>query len=113
MIDVDVQPPYPGLFIALRFYHGILDWGNASEPLTFYYGILEMNSTEFTSLDESSQLELVSSRSKESGTWGLGRGNNLEEAYGEYVCVLKIVSVVKPLENSYINVTLLVEQSSI
>lgn len=114
MIDIDVQPPFPGLFNSLFFHWEVIDWGNASNELTFYYEILEMNSTEFGLLNETSRLDMVSSRLiSYDGSWRLGRGHNIEEAYGAYVCVLKIVSIADPTENSYMNATLLVEQSGI
>ncbi len=113
IFDIDVQPPYPGLFNQLRFYFGILTWGNASDSLSFYYEILEMNSTEFNSLEESSRLEMVSSLLNRTtdGTLGRGRGKNLEGSYGAYICVLKIISDADPSENSYVEASLLIEQS--
>ena len=115
MIDIDVQPPVPGLFNAIFFFQHVLDWGNTSGTVTFYYDILDMNSTEFSSLNESSRLDVVSGdRTVDTdGLLGHGIGHNIEEAYGAYVCVLKVVSVTNPLVNSYLNVTLLVEQESI
>ena len=114
VFDVDVQPPYPGLFNFLHFSFEILTWGNASNSLSFYYEILEMDSTEFNSLDESSRLGLVSSLMNATfhGGWGHGRGKGLEESYGAYVCVLKVISDTDPLENSYIEALLLIEQSA-
>lgn len=113
IFDVDVQPPYPGLFNSLYFHIGIISWGNATDSLSFYYEILEMNSTEFGSLDESSRLEMVSSRLNTTfhGGEGYGRGKGLEESFGSYVCVLKVISDVDPSENSYIEVSLLIEQT--
>ena len=112
IFDVDVRPPYPGLFNLLRFFFSVETWGNASDTLSFYFGILNMTSTEFGSLEESSRLELVSSRLNRTseGGGGFGIGKNLEESYGSYICVLKIISVTDPLENSYIEAELLIVQ---
>ncbi len=113
--DVDVIPPYPGLFNMLHFYCDIENWGNASNSLSVYYGILEMNSTEFDLLEESSRFELVFSRlnqTRESGG-GYGAGKNLEESYGSYLCVLKIVSDVDPSEKSYVEAELLIVQEGL
>ncbi len=113
--DVDVQPPSPGLFNSLHFYFGVINWGNATGSLSFYYEILEMNSTEFNSLDESSRLKMVSSILNRTADGNLerGRGKNLEESFGSYVCVLKIISDIDPSENIYIEVSLLIEQTGI
>jgi uncharacterized protein Usg len=115
MIDIDVQPPFPGLFNAISFHQYVSDWGNTSGSVTFYYDILDMNSTEFSALDESSRLDMVfGDRTVDTDSHvGHGIGHNIEEAYGAYVCVLKVVSVTDPLVNSYLNVSLLVEQSGI
>ncbi|MFX1483007.1 MAG: hypothetical protein ACFFCP_07445 [Promethearchaeota archaeon] len=115
VIDVDVQPPYPGLFNQLAFWVHVLTWGNASDSLSFYFDILEMNSTEFNLLDESSRLDMVHSTLNYSTEWsfGRGRGKNLEESYGAYICVLKIISDTNPSENSYVEVSLLIEQSAL
>ena len=114
VIDIDVQPPFPGLFNLLLFHFEILTWGNASDSLSFYYEILEMESSEFNSLNESNRLGLVESLLNVSfiEISGHGRGKGLEEDYGAYVCVLKVISDTDPLENSYIEVSLLIEQSA-
>ncbi len=114
IFDVDVRPPYPDLFNLLRFFCGIENWGNASDTLSFYYGILNMSSTDFDLLEESSRLDLLFSRENrtDTGGSGFGVGKNLEESYGPYVCVLKIVSVADPTENSYIEAELLIIQAA-
>jgi hypothetical protein len=113
IFEVEVQPPAPGLFNQLYFRFEILPWGNASDSLSFYYEILEMESSEFNSLNESNRLGLVSSQLNVSTNegWAHGRGKGLEESYGAFVCVLKVISDIDPLENSYIEVSLLIEQS--
>ncbi|MGY5865078.1 MAG: hypothetical protein RTV41_10780 [Candidatus Thorarchaeota archaeon] len=111
VFDIDVQPPHPGLFNQLFFHYETTSWGNATDSLSFYYKILEMNSTAFNLLDESRRLELVSSRLNMTSYAGGGIGKNLEESYGAYVCVLKVISDSDPSENSYIEVSLLIEQS--
>ena len=115
VINVEVRPPYPGLFNDLHFRCDVDSWGNASKTLSFYFGSLEMSSTEFDMLNESSRLELVSSRLNRTfdGGFGFGRETNLRESYGSYVCVLKVVSVANPLENSYIDVELFIIQRAI
>lgn len=115
IFDVDIRPPYPGLFNQLFFDCDIKNWGNASDTLSFYYGMLEMNSTEFDSLEESSRLELVSSwlNQTSENCGGFGIGKNLEEFHGSYVCVLKIMSDVDPSEKSYIEATLLIIQEGL
>ncbi|MHA1943198.1 MAG: hypothetical protein ACW96M_02270 [Candidatus Thorarchaeota archaeon] len=111
IFDVEVQPPAPGLFNLLSLHWEITSWGNASDSLSIYYEILEMTSTEFTSLNESSRLGLVSSRVNQTFGTGGGRGVGLEESYGAYICVLKFISEVDPLENSYVVASLLIEQT--
>jgi len=115
VFGVNVQPPYPGLFNSLLFFFEILTWGNASDSLSFYFDILEMNSTEFESLDESSRLGLVYSLMNLTfhGGEGYGISKGLEESYGAYICVLKIISDSNPSENSYIEASLLIEQSAL
>jgi len=131
IFDVDVSPPYPGLFNLLRFSCDIENWGNASDTLSFYFGILNMSSTDFDLLEESSRLDfnmsstdfdlleessrldlLFSQNRTDTGGSGFGVGKNLEESYGPYVCVLKIVSVADPSENSYIEAELLIIQAA-
>jgi hypothetical protein len=115
VFDVNVQPPYPGLFNQLLFRFLILTWGNASDSLSFFFDILEMNPTEFELLDESSRIGLVHSMMNVTfhGGAGYGIGRGLEESYGAYICVLKIISDSNPSENSYIQASLLIEQSAV
>lgn len=119
VFDVDVQPPYPGLFNSLFMYCDVKSWGNASDSLSFYFDILAMNSTEFNSLDEESRFALLDSNllnvtwNGEWGEWGFGFGRNLEESYGSYICVLFIIADANPLEISYIEASLLIVQQGI
>jgi hypothetical protein len=111
--DVDVQPPFPGLFNRLFMSCHIRSLGNASDSLSFYFGIIAMNSTVFNSLDEESRLALLPNHRLNhtwDGGWGFGLGENLEESYGSYICVLRIIADANPLENSYIEASLLIIQ---
>ncbi|MDH4213811.1 MAG: hypothetical protein OEV85_07810 [Candidatus Thorarchaeota archaeon] len=113
---VDVQPPYPGLFNGLYFYCFIETWGNASDSLSFYFGIVAMNSTEFNSIDEEGRLALLPGY-RLNQTWdgggGFGLGDNLGESYGSYICVLLIIADANPMENSYIETSLLIIQNGL
>ncbi|RDE15581.1 MAG: hypothetical protein C4K48_03720 [Candidatus Thorarchaeota archaeon] len=113
VFDVDVHPPYPGLFSSLSFYCDIESWGNASSTLSFYFGIVAMDSTEYLSLDEDGRHALLSSDWL-NHTWGggegFGVGENLEESYGSYICVLLIIADANPLEDSYIEAGLFIIQ---
>jgi hypothetical protein len=115
--DVDVQPPFPGLFNSLLMDCSIQSWGNASDSLSFYFDILAMNSTEFNSLDEESRLALLFfnrlNKTWNGYEWGFGLGRNLEESYGSYICVLRIIADANPLENSYIEGSLIIVQRGI
>ncbi len=114
IFEVDVLPPYPGLFNILSFRCHVVTWGNASDSLSFYFHILEMSSTEFNLLDETNRLELVRSRlNRTSGSASFGIGTNLEESYGAYICVIKIVSDANPSENSYIEAELRIIQEAL
>ena len=104
IFEVDVNPPYPGLFNHLIFWWHIITLGNTSGTVSIFTGIIEMNSTEFNLLDETSRLELVHDRLNRSSGSGGGTGKNLEESYGAYICVMKIVSDANPSENSYVEV---------
>jgi len=114
--DVDVRPPYPGLFNSLFMECHIEGWGNASDSLSFYYGIVAMNSSDFNSLDEENRLALLQGHRLNS-TWhgggGFGLGWNLEESYGSYICVLFIVADANPLEHSYIEAGILIVEQAI
>ncbi len=112
IFDVDVSPPYPGLFNKLLFRWNIITLGNTSGTVTFFYGIIEMNSTEFNLLEETSRLELVYDRLNQSSGTGGGIGTYMEESFGSYVCVLKIISDAAPAEKSYIKGTLLIIQEA-
>ncbi len=112
IFDVDVFPPYPGLFNRLHFGYHIITLGNTSGTVSIFIGIIEMNSTEFNLLEETSRLELVRDRIISSGSGG-GTGTNLEESYGSYICVMKIVSDVNPSENSYIEAALRIDQEAL
>jgi len=113
IFDVDVSPPYPGLFNVLRFRWHIITLGNASGTVTIFTGIIGMNSTEFNLLDETSRLELVRDRIDQSSGSGGGIGTNLEESYGSYICVMKIVSYANPSENGYVVADLLIIQEAL
>jgi hypothetical protein len=111
--DVDVQPPFPGLINSLFIFINVNSWGNASNSLSFYCGIINMSSTEFNSLDEASRLAFCPhpflNRTSEEGA-GFGYGETFEESYGPYVCVLLIIADTNPMENSYIEVSLRIVQ---
>jgi hypothetical protein len=114
--EVDVQPPFPGLFNSLFMFIDVNSWGNASDSLSFYCGIVNMSSTEFNSLDEASRLAHCPHpylNRTSSGHTGFGAGHNLEEYYGPCVCVLLIIADANPLENSYIEASLLIVQEGI
>ena len=114
--DVDVQPPFPGLFNSLFMSCMIESWGNASDSLSFYFGIVAMNSTEFNSLDDENRLALLSGywlNKTWDGGGGFGLGENLEESYGSYICVLLIIADADPMENSYIETSLLIIQNGL
>ncbi len=102
IFDVDVQPPYPGLFNQLFLECTIETLGNTSGTVSIYLGILEMNSAEFNLLEESIRFELVFGRLNQSSGTGFGLGETLDESYGSYVCVLKIISDAAPSETSYV-----------
>ncbi len=116
IFDVDVPPPYPGLFNFLHFGVTVETWGNASDSLSFFFGVLDMNSTEFDLLEESTRFELLFSRLNNTfvgfGEFGFGAGDFMEEDYGSYVCVLKIISDSNPLENSYVEGSLRITQEA-
>ena len=81
VFDVDVRPPYPGLFNNLHFEIHIITLGNTSGTVSFFIGILEMNSTEFDLLEESIRFELLTSRLNQSYGVGFGIGEGLRESY--------------------------------
>ena len=112
IFDVNVHPPYPGFFSSLHFTCHIELCGNTSGTVSFYLGVLEMNSTEFELLEESNRLELVSTWFNQSCGVGFGQAQLLEESYGSYVCVLKLISDAAPSEKSYVEGTLLIIQES-
>lgn len=102
LFDVDVLPPYPGLFNMLYFHYLVEAWGNASDSLSFYFGILNMTSIEFDLLEESSRLELLFDRLNQTVSSSAGVGEYMEDYCGSFVCVLKIVSDTDPSEKSYV-----------
>lgn len=112
VFDVDVQPPYPGFFNLLFFRVHIETLGNTSGTVSLYFGILEMNSTEFDLLEESIRFDLLSSRLNLSYGVGYGVGEGLEESYGSYICVLKFISDAAPSEKSYVKGTLEIIQEA-
>lgn len=95
--DVDVRPPFPGLFNQLTFSCHIESLGSFSGTVSFFLGILEMTVADFSLLNESSRLELTHRWLNQSSYVGFGIGEGLEESYGPYICVLKLVSDVNPL----------------
>ena len=113
IFEVDVNPPYPGLFNHLIFWWHIITLGNTSGTVSIFTGIIEMNSTEFNLLDETSRLELVHDRLNRSSGSGGGTGKNLEESYGAYICVMKFVSDANPSENSYVEAALRIIQEAL
>ena len=112
VFDVDVHPPYPGLFNILFFHIDIETLGNTSGTVSLYFGILEMDSAEFDLLEESIRFESLSSWFNQSYGVGVGQGQELEESYGSYICALKIISDVAPSEKSYIEGTLQIIQEA-
>ncbi len=112
VFDVDIHPPFPGLFNQLFFESHIETMGNTSGTVSIFYGILEMNSAEFDMLEESIRFGLLSSRLNQSSGVAFGKGKWLEESYGSYVCALKIISDDAPSEKSYIEGTMLVVQEA-
>jgi len=113
IFEVDVCSPYHGLFNYLTFTFNMVTWGNASDTLRFYLGILKMDSTEFNALNEASRLEMVYNicNATKPALPGVGTGISLEDSYGSCVGVLLITADANPLENSYIEVSLLIVQN--
>ena len=109
--DIDVHPPFPGLFNGLSVFCRFDSWGNASDSLSFYFGFVAMNSATFNSLDEESRLSLLPYHylnMTRPGIGGIGVDENLEESSGSYIFVLLIRADVNPLENSYIEVSMFI-----
>lgn len=110
VFDITVTSPYPGLINMIGIDVDILTWGNASQYLNFYYGVLDMDSTEFGLLNESTRLNSLGSQSNmtRETCGGFGRYETLDDSIGSYVCVLKVMSISDPLEISYIDAILTV-----
>jgi len=112
VFDIDVHPPYPGLFNQIYFEVNIVTLGDTSGNVSFYVGFLQMNSTEFGLLEESIRFELLFGWLNQSYGVGFGIGEELEESYGSYICALKIISDDAPSEESYIEGTLQIIQEA-
>ncbi|MFW9808042.1 MAG: hypothetical protein ACFFE6_01570 [Candidatus Thorarchaeota archaeon] len=112
VFDVEVHPPFSGLFNQLFFDCHIETMGNTSGTVSFFVGILEMNSVEFNLLEESIRFGLLSSWLNQSSGVGFGTGEYLEESYGSFVCALKLISDDAPSENSYVEGTMLIVQEA-
>ncbi|MGY5858024.1 MAG: hypothetical protein RTU63_01545 [Candidatus Thorarchaeota archaeon] len=101
--DVDVPPPHPGLFNQLSFSFHLITMGDTTGSISTYIAVLYMTSAEFDLLNETSRHELTFGwLNQSSGGRGIGVGENLENTYGSYICVMKIIADSDPLSTSYI-----------
>ena len=112
--DVDVPPPYPGLFNQLTFSFHLITMGNTNGSISTYIAVLYMTTAEFNLLNETSRRELTFAWLNQSRVGrSIGVGENLENVYGSYICVLKIISDTDPLETSYIEGSLEILQEAL
>jgi hypothetical protein len=93
VFSCNVQPPRFNQFNYLRYECLLIDWGTAPDNITYYQKLLNLSSTEFTALNETSRKSLCSSRNRTRGEWGGTGGSwNLGYDYGTYVYVLKFIA---------------------
>lgn len=93
VFSCDVQPPRFNQFNILHYECLLIDWGTAPENITYYRSMLNLTSTEFMALNETSRRFLCSSRNRTRGEWGGTGGSwNLGYDYGTYVYVLKFIA---------------------
>jgi hypothetical protein len=95
IIDLYLQPAQYGLANYLYRESLIEDWGNAPEELTFYYGTLDIHSTEFLLLNETEREATSRSRNVTEGWGGFG-GVVLIQEDRFYTYVLKVVATENP-----------------
>lgn len=93
IFSCDVQPARYGQRNNLRYSCEVEDWGSAPEEVSVYYKMLNMSSSEFQNLNETSRRLLCSYRNRTRGSWGgFGGGWDLGYSHGLYTLVLKIVA---------------------
>ena len=94
IIEVNPYNAIPGLFSALHFIGDIIDWGTCPDMLSFYYGIFNMSSEEFTALNTSSQLDICYARENRTSDriGGFGCGINLFDDTGTRIAVFKVIA---------------------
>ena len=112
--DVDVPPPHPGLFNQLTFSFQLITMGDTTGSISTYIAVLYMTTAEFNLLNETSRRELTFAWLNQSSSGrGIRVGENLENIYGSYICILKIISDADPLETSYIEGSLEILQEGL
>lgn len=93
IFSCNVQPSRYGQRNFLRYDCLVEDWGSAPEEVSVYYSMLNMSSSNFQVLNETSRRLSCSYRNRTEGDWGgLGGGWDLGYYSGEFTFVLKIVA---------------------
>jgi len=93
IFSCNVQPPRYGQQNFLRYDCLVENWGSAPEDVSVYYSMLNMSSSNFQLLNETSRRLLCSNHNRTQGDWGgLGGGWSLGYYSGEFTFVLKIIA---------------------
>jgi len=93
IFSCNVQPPRYGQRIFLRYDCLVEDWGSTPEEVSVYYSMLNMSSSNFQLLNETSRRLSCSTDNETEGDWGgLGGSWGLGYYSGEFTFVLKIVA---------------------
>jgi len=113
VFSCNVQPPRFNQFNILHSECLLIDWGTAPDDITYYQRLLNLSSTEFMALNETSRRSLCSSRNRTRGEWGGTGGSwNLGYDYGTYAYVLKFIATENATLSGVIHLSIELFQSA-
>jgi hypothetical protein len=92
VFSCDIQPPRYGLLNIWHYECALEDGVNSPEELSVYYGRVNISSSDFLGLDETSRRNACGFRNITQDDWALGSTLNMGLDYGLYSFVMKVVA---------------------
>jgi len=112
VFSCNVQPTGYVQWTHLRYSCTIENWDFAPEDLSFFFSMLNMSSSEFLSLNETSRRDLCNYRNRTRGEFGgFGGGWELEQDYGIFILVLKAIATDNATLSGFLRCSINIRQS--
>ena len=92
VFSCDIHPPRYGLLNIWHYECDLEDGTNCPEELSVYYGRLNISSSDFLDLNETSRRSACAFRNTTQDDWALGSTLNMGFDYGSYLFAMKVIA---------------------